>query len=71
MPRGQYERASKRGPYKKENGTMVKRVVYLTEEQYKNLKEESSSAGISYAEVLRNILDRFFSNKTKIIDTNK
>lgn len=70
MPRGQYERATKRGPYKKENGIMVKRVVYLTEEQFSSLKEESAKIGISYAELLRNILDRFFSNKAKTIDIN-
>ena len=63
MPRGQYERASKRGPYKKENGTMVKRVVYLTNEQYEKLKEDSAKVGISYAELLRNIIDNFFCNK--------
>ena len=71
MPRGQYQRATKRGPYKKENGTMVKRVIYLTEEQYNKLKEDSAKSGISYAELLRNILNDFFSNKTKIIDINK
>lgn len=71
MPRGQYQRATKRGPYKKENGTMVKRVIYLTEEQYNKLKEDSAKSGISYAELLRNILNEFFSNQTKIIDINK
>ena len=64
MPRGQYQRATKRGPYKKENGAMVKRVIYLTEDQYKKLKEDSSNAGISYAELLRNILDNFFFDKS-------
>jgi hypothetical protein len=64
MPRGQYERASKRGPYKKENGTMIKRVVYLTKDQFERLKEDSSNAGISYAELLRNILDEFFFDKS-------
>lgn len=63
MPRGQYERATTRGPYKKENGTMVKRVVYLTEEQFNSLKEESAKTGISYAELLRNIIDSFFRTK--------
>ena len=51
MPRGQYQRATKRGPYKKENGAMVKRVIYLTEDQYNKLKEDSTQAGISYAEL--------------------
>lgn len=69
MPRGQYERASKRGPYKKENGTMIKRVIYLTNDQYEKLKEDSAKAGISYAELLRNILDKFFFNKS--IDINE
>lgn len=71
MPRGQYQRATKRGPYKKENGAMVKRVIYLTEDQYNKLKEDSAKAGISYAELLRNILNQFFSNRNKIIDINK
>lgn len=68
MPRGQYQRATKRGPYKKENGVMVKRVVYLTNEQFEKLKEGASKAQISYAELLRNILDEFFFNKP--FDTN-
>ena len=63
MPRGQYERAPKRGPYKKENGTMIKRVVYLTSEQFENLKDGAAKTGISYAELLRNILDEFFFKK--------
>ena len=71
MPKGQYERPKTRGPYKKENGLMVKRVVYLTEEQFNSLKEESAKTGISYAELLRNIVDRFFLNKIKTIDTNE
>lgn len=68
MPRGQYQRATKRGPYKKENGVMVKRVVYLTNEQFEKLKEEASKAQISYAELLRNVLNEFFFNKP--FDTN-
>lgn len=60
MPRGQYERAAKRGPYKKQNGAMVKRVIYLTNDQFEKLKDSSVRAGISYAELLRNILDEFF-----------
>lgn len=63
MPKGQYHRPKTRGPYKKENGTMVKRVIYLTVEQYDNLKQEAASIGISYAEFLRNIIDEFFVNK--------
>ncbi len=69
MPRGQYQRATKRGPYKKENGIMVKRVVYLTKDQFEKLKEGSAQSGISYAELLRNILDNFFFNKP--FDTTK
>lgn len=69
MPRGQYQRASKRGPYKKENGTMVKRVVYLTNDQFDKLKDGAAQSGISYAELLRNILDDFFFNKP--FDTNE
>ena len=69
MPRGQYQRASKRGPYKKENGTMVKRVVYLTNDQFDQLKDGASQLVISYAELLRNILDDFFFNKS--FDTTK
>ena len=68
MPRGQYQRATKRGPYKKENGAMVKRVIYLTEDQYNKLKEDSAKAGVSYAELLRNILDKFFFNKSIVIN---
>ena len=64
MPRGQYQRATKRGPYKKENGIMVKRVVYLTNEQFEKLKERAAKAEISYAELLRNIVDDFFFNKS-------
>ena len=64
MPRGQYQRATKRGPYKKENGTMIKRVIYLTEEQYNKLKDGAAQSQISYAELLRNILDEFFFNKS-------
>ena len=63
MPRGQYERASVRGPYKKENGVMVKRVVYLTTEQFERLKDGAAKANVSYAELLRNILDQFFFDK--------
>lgn len=69
MPRGQYQRATKRGPYKKENGIMVKRVVYLTNDQFEKLKDGAEEANISYAELLRNILDQFFLNKS--FDTNK
>jgi hypothetical protein len=64
MPRGQYQRATKRGPYKKENGIMVKRVVYLTNDQFEKLKEAAARTNISYAELLRNILDDFFFNKS-------
>lgn len=63
MPKGQYDRPKTRGPYKKENGTMVKRVVYLTNEQYDNLKNAAAQEGISYAEYLRNIIYTFFDNK--------
>lgn len=68
MPKGQYQRPKTRGPYKKETGTMVKRVIYLTNEQYEKLKYDSAIAGISYAELLRNILDEFFYNKQFDID---
>ncbi len=63
MPKGQYQRPKTRGPYKKENGTMIKRVVYLTNDQFEKLKEGSIDAGVSYAELLRNILDYFFFDK--------
>ena len=64
MPRGQYQRATKRGPYKKENGTMVKRVVYLTNDQFQKLKESAPVAEMSYAELLRKILNDYFLNKS-------
>lgn len=64
MPRGQYQRATKRGPYKKENGTMVKRVVYLTNDQFQKLKESAAVAEMSYAELLRKILNDYFLNKS-------
>ena len=60
MPKGQYQRPKVRGPYKKENGAMVKRVVYLTVEQFDKLKEVSAQHGISYAELLRNVIDEHF-----------
>lgn len=63
MPKGQYLRPKTRGPYKKESGTMVKRVIYLTNEQFEKLKDASYEANLSYAELLRNILDDFFLNK--------
>lgn len=63
MPKGQYQRPKTRGPYKKENGAMIKRVVYLTTEQFDKLKTVSTEYGISYAELLRKILDEHFLNK--------
>ena len=63
MPKGQYQRPKTRGPYKKENGAMVKRVVYLTNEQFDNLKDGAAKLKISYAELLRNIVDEFFIDK--------
>lgn len=59
MPKGHYQRAAKRGPYKRQNGIMVKRVIYLTEKQYEFLKEEAKNLGISYSEFLRRIIDNY------------
>lgn len=60
MPKGQYQRPKTRGPYKKENGTMVKRVVYLTQDQFDKLKDVAAEYGMSYAELLRKVLDDYF-----------
>lgn len=59
MPKGQYQRTS-RGPYKKENGTMVKKTIYLTREQYEKLKQAANEEGISYAELIRKLIDNYF-----------
>jgi len=35
--------------------------LYLTENELKNIKKESKSLGISKAEMIRRILDQYFS----------
>ena len=63
MPRGQYQRPLKRGPYKKENGTLIKRAIYLNAEQYQRLQDVAKSLDISYSELLRQIINKYLFQK--------
>lgn len=65
MPRGVYQRPSTRGSYNKQNGRMVKRAIYLTNELYDFLKTEANKRQMSYSELLRQILENEFIELNK------
>lgn len=44
---------------------MIRKDVYLTEKQIKRLQKEAKTTGLSFADVIRRIVDAHFKEKDK------